>query len=87
MGWQTVSKYLDIVRLQEVLEKRFKKEAGYDFKITVLVCPKASLHCPKLSYGQRKRTMTTWKNPTDQQLSSVSTYSHSPRRQYTRLDC
>jgi len=41
MGWQTAGKYIDTALLQEVLEKKFKKEAGYDFKIKVLFCPKA----------------------------------------------
>jgi hypothetical protein len=87
MGWQTAGKYVDIALLQEVLEKKFKKEAGYDFKIKVLLCPKVSLHCLKLSDGQQDRKMTTWMNPTDQQLSPVSTYGRPQPRSYARLDC
>jgi len=35
MGWQSSSRYLEADKLQKVLEKKFKKPSGYDFKIKV----------------------------------------------------
>lgn len=35
MGWQSTSRYLEADKLQKVLEKKFKKPSGYDFKIKV----------------------------------------------------
>lgn len=35
MVWQSTSKYLDVDKLQRVLERKFQTSAGHDFKIKV----------------------------------------------------